>query len=56
MSLNNGSVNAAHKSFQGTWAGGSKIAIGIEIGTTQSGVAFAYLLEGMWQSTIDLES
>ncbi|KAF8606751.1 hypothetical protein BDV93DRAFT_468343 [Ceratobasidium sp. AG-I] len=50
MSLSNDPVNAVHKAFGGTWAGRSKIAIGIDIGTTQSGVAFAYLLEGAEQS------
>jgi molecular chaperone DnaK (HSP70) len=40
------SVNTAPKKFHGPWDGPSKIAIGIDIGTTQSGVAFAYLQEG----------
>jgi molecular chaperone DnaK (HSP70) len=40
------SVNTAPKKLHGPWDGPSKIAIGIDIGTTQSGVAFAYLQEG----------
>ncbi|KAF8594083.1 hypothetical protein BDV93DRAFT_183817 [Ceratobasidium sp. AG-I] len=45
-----GSVNAAPKVFHGPWDGPSKIAIGIDIGTTQSGVSFAYLQEGAEQT------
>ncbi|KAG8737712.1 hypothetical protein FRC10_007911 [Ceratobasidium sp. 414] len=43
MSLSNGSTNAVPKPFEGIWEGESKIVIGIDIGTTQSGVAFAFL-------------
>ncbi|KAG9103543.1 hypothetical protein FRC06_010028 [Ceratobasidium sp. 370] len=46
MSLPNGSVNAVPKPFEGIWEGESKIVIGIDIGTTQSGVAFAFLQQG----------
>jgi len=42
----NGSADMAPKTFHGTWNEPSKIAIGIDIGTTQSGVSFAYLQEG----------
>lgn len=44
------SVSAAPKVFQGPWEGPSKIAIGIDIGTTQSGVAFAYLQQGAFSA------
>lgn len=40
------SINQAAKVFQGPWEGASKVAIGIDIGTTQSGVAFAFLQQG----------
>lgn len=39
-------LSAAPKVFDGPWEGPSKIAVGIDIGTTQSGVAFAFLLQG----------
>ncbi|KAG8717704.1 hypothetical protein FRC08_006896 [Ceratobasidium sp. 394] len=42
----NGSINAIPKPFHGAWEGESKIVIGIDIGTTQSGVAFAFLQQG----------
>ncbi|QRV92570.1 heat shock protein 70 kDa 12A [Ceratobasidium sp. AG-Ba] len=48
MSLT-GSVNAIPKPFHGPWDGKSKIVIGIDIGTTQSGVAFAFLQKGIDQ-------
>ncbi|CAE7125177.1 unnamed protein product [Rhizoctonia solani] len=41
-----GSVDAAPKPFRGPWEGESKIVIGIDIGTTQSGVAFTFLQTG----------
>ncbi|KAG8775337.1 hypothetical protein FRC12_001542 [Ceratobasidium sp. 428] len=44
-SLNN-PINATPKPFQGIWEGESKIVIGIDIGTTQSGVAFTFLQQG----------
>ncbi|KAG8792445.1 hypothetical protein FRC12_006092 [Ceratobasidium sp. 428] len=47
MSSLHGSVNAVPKPFQGLWEGESKIIIGIDIGTTQSGVAFSFLQKGM---------
>ncbi|CAE6435925.1 unnamed protein product [Rhizoctonia solani] len=41
-----GSVDATPKPFRGPWEGESKIVIGIDIGTTQSGVAFTFLQNG----------
>ncbi|KAF8594081.1 hypothetical protein BDV93DRAFT_516060 [Ceratobasidium sp. AG-I] len=38
------------KPFQGPWEGRSKIAIGIDVGSTQSGVAFAFLQRGVDQT------
>ncbi|KAG8717706.1 hypothetical protein FRC08_006898 [Ceratobasidium sp. 394] len=49
MSNNLPAISETPKSFHGTWNGPSKIAIGIDIGTTQSGVAFAYLQDGAEQ-------
>ncbi|KAG9125789.1 hypothetical protein FRC07_006216 [Ceratobasidium sp. 392] len=46
MALPNGSINAVPKPFHGKWERESKIVIGIDIGTTQSGVAFAFLQQG----------
>lgn len=41
------SVEATVKPFRGPWEGEeNKIIIGIDIGTTQSGVAFAFLESG----------
>lgn len=40
-------VDQSHRPFQGPWEGESKIVIGIDIGTTQSGVAFAFLQQGL---------
>ncbi|KDN48295.1 hypothetical protein RSAG8_02887, partial [Rhizoctonia solani AG-8 WAC10335] len=37
------SIEATAKPFHGPWEGDTKIVIGIDIGTTQSGVAFAFL-------------
>ncbi|ELU36223.1 hypothetical protein AG1IA_09748 [Rhizoctonia solani AG-1 IA] len=37
------SIDAIPKPFRGPWEGDTKIVIGIDIGTTQSGVAFAFL-------------
>ncbi|KAG8737707.1 hypothetical protein FRC10_007906 [Ceratobasidium sp. 414] len=45
-----GSVNAVSRPFQGPWEGESKIVLGIDIGSTQSGVAFAFLQKGMEQA------
>ncbi|KAG8783944.1 hypothetical protein FRC12_019178 [Ceratobasidium sp. 428] len=50
MSSLNGSINAVPKPFHGAWEGKSKIVIGIDIGTTQSGVAFAFLQKGVDQA------
>ncbi|KAG9103545.1 hypothetical protein FRC06_010030 [Ceratobasidium sp. 370] len=47
-----GSINAVPKPFHGAWEGESKIIIGIDIGTTQSGVAFAFLQKGSLQSCL----
>jgi hypothetical protein len=41
-----GSVDATAKPFHGPWEGDNKIVLGIDIGTTQSGVAFAFLENG----------
>ncbi|KAG9103549.1 hypothetical protein FRC06_010034 [Ceratobasidium sp. 370] len=46
MASTHGSTSHAPKPFRGPWEGENKIVIGIDIGTTQSGVAFAYLQEG----------
>ncbi|KAF8606749.1 hypothetical protein BDV93DRAFT_488634 [Ceratobasidium sp. AG-I] len=43
MSTPVGSINALPKPFHGVWEGENKIVIGIDIGTTQSGVAFTFL-------------
>lgn len=40
------SVDQSPKPFQGPWEGESKIVIGIDVGSTQSGVAFAFLQQG----------
>ncbi|CAE6394322.1 unnamed protein product [Rhizoctonia solani] len=40
------SIDAAHKPLNEPWEGESKIVIGIDIGTTQSGVAVAFLETG----------
>ncbi|KAF8713398.1 ATP binding, partial [Rhizoctonia solani] len=40
----------ASRSFEDPWDGPSKIVIGIDIGSTQSGVAFAFLQQGAKQS------
>lgn len=42
------SISTAAKVFQDPWEGPSKIAIGIDIGTTQSGVASAFLHHGKY--------
>ncbi|QRV77750.1 50S ribosome-binding GTPase [Ceratobasidium sp. AG-Ba] len=46
MDTNNAGDNAVHRGFRGPWGGKNKIVIGIDIGTTQSGVTFSYLVEG----------
>ncbi|KAG8740464.1 hypothetical protein FRC10_004291 [Ceratobasidium sp. 414] len=46
MASTQGSTSHAPKPFRGPWEGENKIVIGIDIGTTQSGVAFAYLQDG----------
>lgn len=43
------SIDAAPKPFRGPWEGDTKIVIGIDVGTTQSGVAFAFLQNGASQ-------
>ncbi|KAG9126356.1 hypothetical protein FRC07_003749 [Ceratobasidium sp. 392] len=50
MSTLNHSISSVPKPFRGTWDGESKIVIGIDIGTTQSGVAFAFLQKGVEQT------
>ncbi|CAE6419856.1 unnamed protein product [Rhizoctonia solani] len=44
------SIDAAPKPFRGPWEGDTKIVIGIDIGSTQSGVAFAFLQNGASQA------
>ncbi|KAF8606745.1 hypothetical protein BDV93DRAFT_488627 [Ceratobasidium sp. AG-I] len=44
------SVDQSPKPFQGPWEGDSKIVIGIDVGSTQSGVAFAFLQQGANQA------
>lgn len=46
MASQRGSVDSTPKPFRGPWEGENKIVIGIDIGTTQSGVAFAFLQQG----------
>ncbi|QRV92561.1 heat shock protein 70 kDa 12B [Ceratobasidium sp. AG-Ba] len=48
--MNHSSINPSPKTFHGSWDGPSKIVLGIDIGTTQSGVAFTYLQEGVEKS------
>ncbi|KAH7336844.1 hypothetical protein B0J17DRAFT_665060 [Rhizoctonia solani] len=43
METNNLAVQPIHRTFRGPWHGDSKIVLGIDIGTTYSGVAFTYL-------------
>ncbi|CAE6455149.1 unnamed protein product [Rhizoctonia solani] len=43
------SIDATPRPFRGPWEGDTKIVIGIDIGTTQSGVAFAFLQNGASQ-------
>ncbi|KAF8594085.1 hypothetical protein BDV93DRAFT_482080 [Ceratobasidium sp. AG-I] len=46
MSSPAGSINAFPKPFHGIWEGETKIVVGIDVGTTQSGVAFAFFQKG----------
>ncbi|KAH7305111.1 hypothetical protein B0J17DRAFT_690166 [Rhizoctonia solani] len=46
MDTNNLTVQSIYRTFRGPWHGDSKIVLGIDIGTTYSGVAFAYLVQG----------
>ncbi|KAJ1303482.1 hypothetical protein OPQ81_011669 [Rhizoctonia solani] len=50
MSNPRGVVDPVPRLFQGTWEGENKIVVGIDIGTTQSGVAFAFLEKGQEQT------
>ncbi|ELU36997.1 hypothetical protein AG1IA_08970 [Rhizoctonia solani AG-1 IA] len=50
MSNPRGAIDPIPKLFQGTWEGENKIVVGIDIGTTQSGVAFAFLEKGQDQA------
>ncbi|KAJ1303450.1 hypothetical protein OPQ81_011639 [Rhizoctonia solani] len=43
------SIDSAPRPFRGPWEGDTKIVVGIDIGTTQSGVAFAFLQNGAKQ-------
>ncbi|CAE6374609.1 unnamed protein product [Rhizoctonia solani] len=43
------SIDSTRKPFHGPWEGDTKIVVGIDIGTTQSGVAFAFLQNGASQ-------
>lgn len=43
------SIDAIPKPLRGPWEGETKIIIGVDIGTTQSGVAFAFLQNGASQ-------
>lgn len=47
MNVNGPATAAKDRTFNGPWDGDNQIVIGFDIGTTQSGVAFAYLVEGM---------
>ncbi|KAF8606720.1 hypothetical protein BDV93DRAFT_542387 [Ceratobasidium sp. AG-I] len=42
----NESINAVPKPLHGVWEGECKIVLGVDIGTTQSGVAFTFLQKG----------
>ncbi|KDN40153.1 hypothetical protein RSAG8_08353, partial [Rhizoctonia solani AG-8 WAC10335] len=42
MDTNNARVPPIYRTFQGLWQGESRIVLGIDIGTTYSGVAFTY--------------
>ncbi|CAE6421660.1 unnamed protein product [Rhizoctonia solani] len=46
MDTNNLAIQSIYRTFRGPWHGESKIVLGIDIGTTYSGVAFAYLVQG----------
>ncbi|KAF8755230.1 ATP binding [Rhizoctonia solani] len=50
MATSRGSVDATPKPFRGPWEGETKIVIGIDIGSTQSGVAFSFLQNGASQT------
>ncbi|CAE6456233.1 unnamed protein product [Rhizoctonia solani] len=43
------SIDAIPKPLQGPWEGETKLVIGIDIGTTQRGVAFSFLERGASQ-------
>ncbi|CAE6459221.1 unnamed protein product [Rhizoctonia solani] len=46
MDYSRGSIDSVSRPFRGQWEGEDKIVLGIDIGTTQSGVAFAFLQTG----------
>ncbi|KAG8783942.1 hypothetical protein FRC12_019176 [Ceratobasidium sp. 428] len=50
MSNLSDSISSTPKPLRGTWEGDSRIVVGIDIGTTQSGVAFAFLQKGVEQT------
>ncbi|KAG8792442.1 hypothetical protein FRC12_006089 [Ceratobasidium sp. 428] len=45
MHSNDVAINIMQQAFHDPWTNKSKIVLGIDIGTTQSGVAFSYLVE-----------
>ncbi|CUA77246.1 Heat shock 70 kDa protein 12B [Homo sapiens] [Rhizoctonia solani] len=49
MSNPRATTDTVPRLFQGTWEGENKVVVGIDIGTTQSGVAFAFLEKGQEQ-------
>ncbi|CAE6460910.1 unnamed protein product [Rhizoctonia solani] len=46
METNNIAIQSIYRTFREPWKGDSKIVLGIDIGTTYSGVAYSYLVEG----------
>ncbi|CAE6440540.1 unnamed protein product [Rhizoctonia solani] len=46
MGDSRGAVESVSRPFRGPWEGEDKIVLGIDVGTTQSGVAFAFLQRG----------
>ncbi|CAE6471327.1 hypothetical protein ACGC1H_005400 [Rhizoctonia solani] len=46
MDTNNLAIQSIYRTFHGPWHGESKIVLGVDIGTTYSGVAFTYLVQG----------
>ncbi|GAB1528301.1 hypothetical protein RhiTH_011494 [Rhizoctonia solani] len=50
MDYSRGSIDSVSRPFRGQWEGEDKIVLGIDIGTTQSGVAFAFLQTALARS------